>query len=152
MESPALEKTCKDVLCEKKGNPQPLSAFPINRRIQDGRHRYCRQCCLRRVHQARADRKEREKKKKGIGAAVPLPVWYPQIKSRLTDRDARVLEAIQRGARTQREIKSKSGLDSIDQVGLSLAELMINRGLVRTSRDLRGDRIYLPTERMAQVA
>jgi hypothetical protein len=134
-------KTCIDQQCLQKGKEQLLSAFPVNRRIPDGRHRYCRACCVRRVHEGRARRREREAAQKKVSAA-PLPVWQPGIRVELRERDARVLEAIRAGARTQEEIKREAKVETLDEVGLSLAELILCRRMVRSTLTGAGDRQY----------
>lgn len=146
------EKPCPDKLCGANGEMQPLAAFPLNRRRSDGRHLYCKACSNRRVHegrvrkrQRRAARKKIEQEKKDrqmemIGVS-PSAAGPPHK----LHRDDRVWIAIAKGARTQREIKLAARVGTKDEVGLSLVELILNRGWVRSELTAdRTERVYFP--------
>ena len=53
-ETPMKLKLCRDQDCLKFGQPQPIENFPRNARYdtqgeRDGKHPYCRKCCVRRT-------------------------------------------------------------------------------------------------------
>ena len=144
------QKVCPDKQCPVK-EPQSLSAFPRNRQRPDGHSLYCKACCNRRVHEGRANkrawraaRKKREqvKRDRQVEAIGLSPLVGPARKR--PDRDERVWIAIAiDGARTQREIKRMARVETKDELGLSLAELILNRGWVK-SDFVGGERVYFP--------
>ena len=146
------QKVCPDKQCPVK-RPQMLSAFPRNRQRPDGRHLYCKACCNRRVHEGRlrlrarrAARKKLEKVKRDrqVEAIGISPLVGPARER--PDRDERVWIAIAiEGARTQKEIKRAAGVGTNDALGDSLAELILNRGWVKSDLVEGGtDRVYFP--------
>jgi hypothetical protein len=77
--------------------------------------------------------------------------WVPGVRTDLRSRDQRVLEAIRGGAQTQKEIKREAKIETQDEVGLALAELMLDRGVVKTKQE--GDvRIYFLNPALQEVA
>jgi len=139
------QKFCGDARCLVKG-PQPIASFSPNRQRRDRFNLYCKACCVRRVRQYRAHEKTRRAARKVAHVArevksAPLPV--PKRK-KPTLRD-RVWEAISAGrARTQEQIKRLVGV-GYDELGDSLAELMLNEGRVKTALIKGGSvRIYFP--------
>lgn len=133
-------KICGDSKCLVKG-PQFLPAFPRNRQRRDGRSLYCKDCCRRRVHEGRANERERRAARKRLNE-----IKQPVILRKRPGRDERVLAAVQLGARTQAEIKRLAKVASNDDLGLSLAALIIDRGLVK-SELVGGGRVYVPASR-----
>lgn len=148
------QKVCPDKQCPVK-RPQLLSAFPRNRHRPDGYHLYCKACCNRRVHEGRvnkrawrAARKKRKQAKRDrqVEAIGLSPVVGPAPKR--PDRDERVWIAIAiDGARTQKEIKHMAKVETKDELGLSLAELILNRGWVKSDL-IAGERVYFPNPQM----
>jgi hypothetical protein len=88
---------------------------------------------------------ERDRQVEAIGIS---PLVGPARKR--PDCDERVWVAIAiDGARTQKEIKRMAGVWSNDELGLSLAELMLNRGWVKSDLVAGGtERVYFPNPEM----
>ena len=142
-------KVCGDSKCLIEG-PQCLTAFPRNRQRRDGHHPYCKACCLRRAHEGRANRRTRLAERR-VRAAAQMKRGSPvavKMRPKLTVHD-RVWKAISEGrARTQQQIKRMARVRT-DELGESLAELIINRGWVKSDLIQGGTvRIYFPALRL----
>lgn len=113
-----LTKVCADPVCERKGEPLPLTEFSIHRQRKDGRNIYCRQCTTRRVHEHRTRKRAYKAARKPFKDLRRKPI----VVASKQDVNRRVLSAIRRGARTRSRIKQQLGL-SWDDLTHSLAEL-----------------------------
>lgn len=120
-------KECKDQKCDVKGE-QPLEDFPVNKRLPDGRHRYCKKCSARR------SREQTQRRNEAQGRTIPATSPERQPRKELPAL-IRVYLAIKGGKHYQYEIKSAAGIKSEDELGLHLAELMIVRGLIHVGPD-----------------
>lgn len=142
-------KLCADKQCRRAGIQLALSEFHRNRRCPDGRNGYCKECCLRRVHEFRDRKREyREVKRQVMRRAKiekgkPLPgAGEPRRKRMVVSPILRVKEAVDRGKRTREEIQRSTRL-SFDQVGDSLAVLAFDHQSVRIVR-LGSEKVFVP--------
>lgn len=144
------EKLCGDSECLIK-EPQSLAGnFSPNTRRRDGFNLYCRVCCCRRVTAGRVKQRARKAERKRLDEermAREFPPLLPAQREKRAkpDRDTRVWIAIlHKHARTQRDIKREAHVASKDELGLSLAELMLNREWVKSDVLPDGERVYFP--------
>lgn len=117
-------KPCKDIKCERKGELLSLTDFPRNRRLEHGRHLYCRRCCQRRATESRRARGAREYTKRKpmviVGARDPFAF-------------SKVYDAVCKGCKTREEIRAETQLH-FDDIGEALTELVFECKAVRIER------------------
>lgn len=154
----AQEKICGDSECPIKGPQSIAGNFSPNTQRRDGFNLYCRVCCNRRVTagrvRARARKAERKRLEAERIAALPPEEQAQQEHQQRAkpDRDARVWTAISRQhARTQKEIKREAQVASKDELGLALAELMLNREWVKSEVLPNGQRVYFPNPELKKA-
>jgi hypothetical protein len=100
----------------------PLSEFPANKQKRDGLHPYCRSCCRANVNSQRAARKQMKQNQEL--ARQHGNTHYSTIRESNYKAELRVLHAIKKGARTQRDIRREAKLLP-EQLGLALVQLML---------------------------
>lgn len=124
--------------------------FGICRSRPDGRNLYCKACNRAKVTAARQVLRERKQERKAARADVVV-VQPPITKAQLTKEQeiARlVYYAIEAGAHTRREIRSRTGLN-LERVGDGLADLLIARAkpLIRLERQGETPRFFTAYQR-----
>lgn len=103
---------CKQIL--------PLTSFGKNKKYADGKHNYCKKCCLAKVRMSRQGLLPPRKHPRKPKSELPLLTGIPE--------DV-VFDLIRKGARTQQEISRKMRLP-IDEVDGIIAELILDRKTV----------------------
>lgn len=138
IESVYESKTCP--ICSLE---LPLSEFGICRARKDGRNLYCKSCIRKKVTQSRRALKEYKSARKRFisqpaldtvetteTSADFLSPHYPRVISRMSPVE-RVLEAIRKGARTQKSIAQETKMGK-DEIGDALANLLLWTREIRT--------------------
>ena len=148
LNSPAQTKNCP--ICSQT---LPLSEFGICRARKDGRNLYCKSCIRKKVTDSRRALKEFKSARKRYTSqplleheAVLLsdgeslsPTSDPRTLRRMSPLE-RVKEAIKKGARTQKEIRTAANLND-DEVGDALANLLLWTREIRTEL-VDNNRVY----------
>jgi hypothetical protein len=124
----------------------PVSEFGICRARKDGRNLYCKACIRTKVAQSRIGHKNWRQVQKAKQVKILEQLRDPQFdekvlvlpSSKLSPVE-RVKEAIQRGARTQKEIVQQTKLGK-DEVGDAIAHLLLWTYEIETKSD--GDNRY----------
>ena len=108
----------------------PLSEFGICRARHDGRNLYCKSCIRKKVTDSRRALKEyRSARKRGSQVTSEhvegdsCSATYPRMLNKLSPAE-RVKEAIRKGAKTQKQIRTIAKLGD-DEVGEALANLLL---------------------------
>ena len=125
---PALDCATKN--CPICSQQLPSAEFGVCRARKDGRNLYCKSCIRKKVTDSRKALKEyRSARKRHVGQADDAMLdgdassSYPRILSKLSPVE-RVLEAIKKGATTQKEIAQETRLGK-DEIGDALANLLL---------------------------
>ncbi|HKZ81880.1 MAG TPA: hypothetical protein VJ124_26670 [Pyrinomonadaceae bacterium] len=138
----------------------PLSEFGICRARKDGRNLYCKSCIRQKVTQSRRALKEYKSARKRFITQPLDPVvmaeatsdtvspHYPRVISRMSPVE-RVLEAIRKGARTQKEIAQETKMGK-DEIGDALANLLLWTREIRTEV-IDNTRMYFVNENLDSV-
>ena len=109
-------KICKDTQCKRPGQQLRLSEFPRDRRADDQRYLYCKECSRRRSRAQRERDGAREYRRRELGIDRK-----PMILSSMAF--SKVYDAVNNGCRTREEIKRETKLDW-DSIGDALVELV----------------------------
>jgi hypothetical protein len=117
-------KACKDTNCTRPGQQLSLSEFPRDRRADDQRYVYCKECCRRRSRDLRASRGAREYQKRDLGIERKPMVLSPSMAFSL------VYDAVNSGCRTREAIQRETKLD-YDSIGEALTELIFDCKAIR---------------------
>jgi hypothetical protein len=128
-------KICKDINCKRIGQKLGLSEFPRDRRADDQRYVYCKECCRRRSRELRAQKGAREYRRRELGIERKLMVLSPSMAF------SQVYDAVNNGCRTREAIRRETKLD-YDSIGEALLELWEVKGL-RIERLSSGKRVWL---------
>jgi hypothetical protein len=147
------DKTCPICLLQL-----PLSEFGICRARKDGRNLYCKSCIRKKVTQSRRALKEYKTARKRFIAQPVLDSaalgevgsdsLYPRVISRMSPVE-RVLDAIRKGARTQKAIAQETKMGK-DEIGDALANLLLWTREIRTEV-VDNTRMYLVNENLDTV-
>lgn len=135
----------------------PLSEFGICRARKDGRNLYCKSCIRKKVTDSRRALKEFKSARKKYttepilehatvllsDGQLPSSTSDPRTLRRMSPLE-RVKEAIRKGARTQREIRTAANLND-DEVGDALANLLLWTREIRTEL-IDNNRVYFLNE------
>ncbi len=130
----------------------PLSEFGVCKARKDGRNLYCKGCIRKKVTDSRRALKEYRQARKNNVSSTPSGTddanSYSRFISKLSPVE-RVLQAIRKGARTQKEIAQTTRLGK-DEIGDAIANLLLWTREIKTSID-KDTRIYVIRE-SAEVA
>lgn len=139
----------------------PVSEFGICRARKDGRNLYCKRCVRGKVYAWRAALKEykaAQKQRVARRAEIVEMVHYDPLTDaqwpsgcvfKLSPVD-RVRVAIQKGCRTQKEIRRETKLRK-DAIGEALANLLLWTGEIKT-KVVDETRLYYPSENVTDRA
>jgi hypothetical protein len=135
-------KLCIDKQCRRLGEDLPFSEFPVNRKRQDGRYVYCKECCLRRTHEQRAAKRARKAARKEALKKARIVVQELERKQRVLSPLLRVKAAIYCGNRTREQIEAATELE-MEVVCDKLAELAFDHQSVKIV-SLGSEKVFVP--------
>lgn len=118
--------------CEKK---LWIKCFGISKARKDGRNCYCKECALAKVHEFRQRIRAMKAAIRERKAVIETLERKPNVLSEAASESVleKVRNAVEAGCATRDQIQANTKLDW-DDLGVALAELTFERGVLRIER------------------